>query len=79
MLAKPDKFQTIVLGKTDSPVSHKSNIIETAKSIKLLGFKIDHQLRFNQYISTLCSKAITQLNALSRVGRFITKAEKLQY
>lgn len=42
MLAKPDKFQAIVLSKSDSPVSRKSNNSETAKSVKLLGFEIDH-------------------------------------
>ena len=83
MSANPDKFQAIVLSKTDSSVSHKSNIyhnnIETAKSVKLLDVEINHQLRFNQYISTLCSKALMQLNALSRQGRFMEKAEKLPY
>ena len=67
MLAKPDKFQAIVLSKSDSPVSHKSNTSETAKPLKLLGFEIDHQLRFNQYIPTLRSIATTQLNVLSRL------------
>lgn len=42
MLAKPDKFQAIVLSKSDSPVSRKSNNSETAKLVKLLGFEIDH-------------------------------------
>ena len=42
MLAKPDKFQAIVLSKSDNPVSRKSNNSETAKSVKLLGFEIDH-------------------------------------
>ena len=52
MLAKPDKLQVIVLSKTDSSVSHKSNNIETDKSVKLLGFERDHELRFHQDMST---------------------------
>lgn len=45
--------------------------IGTTKSVKLQGIEIDHQLRFNKHISTLCSKVAMQLNALSRLQRFI--------
>ena len=62
-------------------MSRKLNIYdndkETTKSIKLLGFKISHQLsKFNQHIATFCSKAAMQLNAPSRLRRFVGKAEK---
>ena len=77
MIAKSDKFQAIVLCKTDSSVSHKFIIydknIETTKSVKLLNIEIAHQLRFNQHISTLCPKTTRQLNALSRLRKFMGK------
>ena len=61
MLANPDKFQAIALSKINSLMSHKLNVyddnIETTKSIKLIGIEIDHQLRINQHISTLCIMA----------------------
>ena len=48
MIANLDKFQAIVLSKTDSLVTHELNIydsnIETTKSVKLLGIELDHQL-----------------------------------
>ena len=46
MIANLDKFQAIVLSKTDSSVTHELNIydsnIETTKSVKLLGIELDH-------------------------------------
>ena len=39
--------------------------------------EIDDQLRFNQHIATMTSKAAMQLNARSRLQRFIEKAEKI--
>ena len=60
MIANPEKLPAIFLRKTDNSVSHKVNTYdintETTKSIKLLGVEIDHQLRFNQQISTLSYK-----------------------
>ena len=52
------------------------NEIETTKSVKLLGVEIDYQIKFNEHISTLCSKASMQLNALYRPQRFMGKTEK---
>ena len=43
---------------------------------KLLGVEVDHQLRFNQHISLLCFKPAMHLNALSRLRRFMGRAEK---
>ena len=50
--------------------------IKTTNSIKLLGINIDDQLKFNQHISILCSKAAMQLNALSRLHKYMRKSEK---
>ena len=80
MIANPDKVLAILLSKTDSSVSHKlnmyDNIIDTTKLVTLLGVEIDHQLRFNQHISTLCPKTPMELDALSRLQRVIGRAEK---
>ena len=50
--------------------------IKTTNSIKLLGINIDDQLKFNEHISILCSKAAVQLNALSRLQKYMKKSEK---
>ena len=50
--------------------------IKTTNSIKLLGINIDDQLRFNEHISVLCSKAAMQLNALSRLQKYMGKSPK---
>ena len=69
MIAKPDKFQAIIMNKRrENQITLNlkiyNNEIETPKSVKLLGIEIDNQLSFNQYISKLRSKAAMQLNAI---------------
>ena len=82
MIINIDKLPAIFLSKIDNSVSHKLNIYddntETTKSVKLLGIGIDHPLRFNQHISTLCPKAAMQLNILSRLRRFMGNTKKMQ-
>ena len=50
MIANPDNFQAIILSKNATDVTHKlsiyNNEIETTKSVKLLGVKIDQQIKF---------------------------------
>ena len=50
--------------------------IKTTNSIKLRGINIDDQLKFHEHISILCSKAAMQLNALSRLQKYMGKLEK---
>ena len=80
MIANPGKLPVIFLSKTDNSVSHKVNIFdnntETTNLVKLLGIEIDHPLKFNQHISTLCFMAAVELNALSSLQWFIGKAKK---
>ena len=47
--------------------------IKATNSIKLLGINIDDQLKFKEHISILCSKAAMQLNALSRLQKYMGK------
>ena len=80
MVLNPDKFQAIILNRKEAQATHKLIIdnkeIKTTNSIKLLGINIDDQLKFNEHISILCSKAAMQLNALSRLQKYMLKAEK---
>ena len=63
------KVQAIILNRKEA--AHKlitdDKEIKTTNSIKLLGINIGDQLRFNEHISILCSKAAIQLNALRRL------------
>ena len=80
MVVNSDKFQAIILNRKEAQAAHKLIIdnkeIKTTNSIKLLGINIDDQLKFNQHISILCSKAAMQLNALSRLHKYMRKSEK---
>ena len=80
MVVNSDKFHAIILNRKEAQEAHKLIIddkeIKTTNSIKLLGINIDDQLRFNEHISILCSKAAMQLNALSRLQKYMGKSEK---
>ena len=54
-----------------------SNEIETTKSVNLLGIEIDNQLSFNQHILKLSSKTAMQLNAKSRLAKFMGNKGKV--
>ena len=53
-----------------------STKIETKNTVKLLGITIDNKLNFEEHISELYKKASMQLNAISRLYRFIGKEQK---
>ena len=80
MVVNSDKFQAIILNRKEAKATHKLIIddqeIKTTNSIKLLDINIDNQLRFNKHISIQCSKAAMQLNALSRLQKYMGKSEK---
>ena len=46
--------------------------ISNSKYKKLPGVKVDHELNFNEHISSLCKKASQKLNALSRIASCMT-------
>ena len=43
-----------------------------SKYEKLLGVKVDHELNFNEHVSSFCKKASQKLNALSRIASRMT-------
>ena len=80
MVVNSEKFQAIILNRKEAQAAHKLIIdnkeIKTTNLIKLLDIIIDNQSRFNEHISILCSKAAMQLNALSRLQKYMGKSEK---
>ena len=45
----------------------------------LLGIKIDNKLDFEKHVTTLCQKAGRQLNALSRIHKYIGFQERKMF
>ncbi|XP_057297642.1 uncharacterized protein LOC130628675 [Hydractinia symbiolongicarpus] len=71
MIASPNKFHSILLSraKIDNSkleINIGDRVIQSERSVKLLGVTIDDKLNFNLHISNLCRKASAQLNALFR-------------
>ena len=68
-------YSAIILNKKEAQATHKLIIdnkeMKRTSSIKLLGINIDDQLKFNEQISVLSSKAAMQLNALSRLQKYM--------
>ncbi|MCU7801407.1 MAG: reverse transcriptase family protein, partial [gamma proteobacterium symbiont of Lucinoma myriamae] len=81
MQANPDKFQAIAVGKkTFQKVSSfqiSNSKIDCQEVVKLLGIDIDYQLKFDAHISNICRKAAQQLNVLRRIGKFLSKLNKM--
>ena len=80
MVVNSDKFQAIILNRKETQAAQKlisdNKEIKTTNSIKLLGININDQLKFNEHILILCSTAAMQLNALSRLQKYMGKSEK---
>ena len=54
--------------------------LQSQTDIKVLGVTIDHRLTFNGHIRVCTLKAARQLNALSRVSRYLdTKSKSILY
>ena len=78
MVVNSEKFEAIILNTKQAQATHKLIIdnkeIKTTNSIKLLGINIDDQLKFNEHISILSFKAAIQINALSRLQKYMAKS-----
>ena len=81
MVVNSEKFEAVILNTKQAQATHKLIIdnkeIKTTNSKKIPGINIDDQLRFNEHISILCSKAAMQLNVLSRLQKYMGKSEAI--
>ena len=75
MKTNPDKFQFMILGPSnDKCFNLKINTIEirNTSEVKLLGLKIDHELKFDVHIDKLCKTERFKFYALRRIRTFLT-------
>ena len=82
MRANPSKYQVIIMkaGHCNEPVITNAHGQDLAPSecVKLLGIFIDNKLTFHKHISTICTRASRQINATTRVSKFLSKDSKLK-
>ena len=82
MRANQSKVQAIIIkaGYCNEPVVVNVHGQDLAPSecVKLLGIFIDNKLNFHKYIFTVCTRASRQINAMSRVSKFLPKDSKLR-
>ena len=73
MLANPEKYQALRLGKTDYDMNIKccENTIPLSNEIKLFGVTIDNKLKFDAHIVSVCRKVGGQVNALNRLKNIL--------
>ena len=83
MIVNPNKFQVMILQNSRNSKNYEtvkleieSAKIETKSRVKILGITIDNKPNFEEHISELCKKAFMQLNAISRLQRFIVNNKK---
>ena len=72
----PEKFKFMVMSNNDID-THTLELDDTTRlrsqsDVVLLGIKIDHKLTFAKHVSTLCTKASKQLNAFTRISKFLS-------
>ena len=58
-------------------MSKSHEMVRSRDMVDLLGVTLDNKLMFDHHINELCKKARGQLNALKRLGPFISKKSRL--
>ena len=81
MIVNPEKFQAIIIDSRNQLQDKYRLRVNNAEivpktSVTLLGVEIDNKLNFEKHISSICKKASNQLNALSRIQKFMGQKEK---
>ena len=71
--ANPDKSHWLLSNNGDRIIYIQSEVIENAKSKKLLGITFDSDLKFNTHVTNICNKASQKLHALARVFGFMSQ------
>ena len=77
LAANPVKFQMMILGglMAQKPLTIKMEniVITSSDSVRLLGITIDDKLLFTSHISTLCTRANSNVRNLCRIRRYLNQ------
>ena len=81
MIVNPDTFQAMIINRFGKMENKQEMYIDNKKitsehSIKLPGIETDNQLKFDNHVLTLCSRAGSQLNVIGRLRKYIGFPEK---
>ena len=81
MKLNTDERYLIVCGKKYEHVWVKlgKDKIWESNNVKLLGAKIDNELKFDEHISNICLKANRKLSALARLSRTLSLKNEVLY
>ena len=84
MQSNPSKFEFILNSSTDLGVVEididGNTTIKSESSVKVLGVIIDSKLNFSEHASACCKKGARQLNALTRIAKYLEpSANKILY
>jgi len=73
MKPNPSKFQFIVFDRVyeECFININEYVLQSQRSVKLLGIQIDAQLKFDLHISDICKKAGRKLNVLARLSKIL--------
>ena len=76
----PEKFQFMVMSNnvidTHTLELDDTTRLRSQSDVVLLGIKIDDKLTFAKHVSAFCTKASKQLNAFTRISKFLSNASK---
>ena len=73
----PDKFHLLLSHPdTDLSITVHNSIIKSSKCEKLLGIKIDSNLKCDSHVESLCKKASHKLHALARVSKYMNLRQR---
>ena len=80
MIVNPDKFQAVVVKRNNKmkdsyPLNINQAVTNSKNCVKLFGVEIDNKLSFEKHLYTR-QKASNQLNAISRIQKFMGFKEK---
>ena len=76
MKANHDKCYPLVSGKNNVTIIANEFKIKKTECEKLLGIKVDCELKFENYLDRVIKNASNKINALSRVTPFMNLSEK---
>ena len=74
MIANPEKFHALLIRKDQTNTSGENfniqgKMVKSEETVKLLGVQLDYKLNFEQHISELLRKAVSQLNVFKKAQK----------